>query len=223
VERYIRETGDDQITEEVVLADTLYASSDELAERRDSVHPLYHTEVTLERRPAALPFTVHGNAVVAFALDALRRTLDEEASQDVQDPAAVRAALRRHFSTGAESKATLAAATDLKGKVSLDDDPVGSALWLPLFEAVDRTDSIYRRTAKRIGASERLVVQVARLFGPDAAEVLEWLRRAPLHDGLAAELVDADGRGRSHGGDAALSGLLAYAAWYTVHAHGVRP
>ncbi|MEX2181634.1 MAG: hypothetical protein WD771_06295 [Gemmatimonadaceae bacterium] len=222
-ERYIRETGDDQIIEEVVLADTLYASSDELAERRDAKHPLYHTEVTLERIPAALPFTVHGNAVVAFALDALRRTLDDEAANEVQDPAAVRAALRRHFATGAESKATFAAATDLKGNVSLDDDPVGSALWLPLFEAVERTDSSFRRTAKRIGASSRLVVQLARLFGPDAAAVLEWLRRAPLHNGFAAELVDDDGLALSHGGDAALSGLLAYAAWYTVHAHGVRP
>ena len=41
--------------------------------------------------------------------------------------------------------------------------------------------------------------------------------------GLAAEVVDEDGKAVSHGGDASLSGLLAYAAWYTVHAHGVRP
>ncbi len=222
-ERYIRETGDDQIVEEVVLADTLYVSHDDLAARRDEKHPLYRTEVTLERTPAAKPYTLHGNAVVAFALDALKRTLDEEAAREVQDPAAVRAALRRHFSTGGEGKSTFAAAADLDGGLTLDDDPVGSALWLPLWEAVERTDSLYRRTAKRIGASERLVVQIARLFGPDASEILEWLRRAPLGHGLAAEIVDEDGRARSHGGDASLSGLLAYAAWYTVHAHGVRP
>ena len=53
--------------------------------------------------------------------------------------------------------------------------------------------------------------------------MLEWLRRAPLGNGLAAEVVDADGRALSHGGDAALSGLLAYSAWYCVHALGVRP
>ncbi len=222
-ERYIRETGDDQIVEEAVLADTLYVSHDELAARRDAEQPLYHTEVTLDRRPAAQSVTLHGNAVVAFALDALRKTLDEEASKEVQDPAAVRAAMRRQLTAGAESKATFAAATDLRGAKTLDDDPVGSALWLPLWEAVERTDSTYRRTAKRIGASDRLVVQVARLFGPDAADVLEWLRRAPLGHGLAAEVVDAEGRALSHGGDAALSGLLAYAAWYCVHAHGVRP
>jgi len=222
-ERYIRETGDDQIVEEIVLADTLYVSHDEIAARRDPDQPLYRTEVTLDRRPAAHPVTLHGNAVVAFALDAFGKTLDEEASKDVQDPSAVRAALRRQFATGSEGKTTFAAATDLKGERTLDDDAVGSALWLPLWEAVDRTDSTYRRTAKRIGASDRLVVQIARLFGPEAGDVLEWLRRAPLGHGLAAEFVDADGRAISHGGDAALSGLLAYSAWYCVHAHGVRP
>ena len=222
-ERYIRETGDDQIVEEAVLADTLYVSHDDLAARRDADQPLYRTEVTLDRRPALHPVTLHGNAVVAFALDALRKTLDEEGAKEVQDPSAVRAALRRQFASGGEGKSTFAAATDLQGAKTLDDDPVGSALWLPLWEAVDRTDSTYRRTAKRIGASDRLVVQIARLFGPDAGEVLEWLRRAPLGHGLAAEVVDADGRALSHGGDAALSGLLAYAAWYCVHAHGIRP
>jgi hypothetical protein len=222
-ERYIRETGDDQIVEEPVLADTLYACSDELAERRDEKHPLYRTEVTLDRQPASPPFTLHGNAVVAYALDALRRTLDEEAARDIQDPAPVRAALRRHFATGPESKATLASATDLKGKVSEADDPVGSPLWLPLWEAVERTDSIYRRTAKRIGPTDRLVVTVAKLLGPDAGEVLEWLRRAPLHDGVAAESVDANGKALSHGGDASLSGLVAYVAWYAVHAYGIHP
>jgi hypothetical protein len=221
-ERYIRETGDDQIVEEVVLADTLYVSHDDISARRDEQHPLYRTEVTLDRRPAPLPYTLHGNAVVAFALEAFAKTLDEEAAKEVQDPAAVRAALRRHFATG-EAKSTFAATADLRGERTLDDDPVGSALWLPLWEAIERTDSTYRRTAKRIGSSDRLVVQVARLFGPEGAEMLEWLRRAPLGHGLAAELIDDEGRARSHGGDAALSGLLAFSVWYAVHAHGVRP
>lgn len=222
-ERYIRETGDDQIVEEPILADTLYATSDDLASRRDEQHPLYHTEVTLDRRPAAHPFTLHGNAVVAYALDALSRTLDEEAAAEVQNPAAVRAALRRHFAVGGEAKSTLAAATDLEGKHDLDDDPVGSALWLPMWEAIERTDSLYRRTAKRLPETDRLVLRIARLFGPEAGETLEWLRVAPLYQGLAAERVDDRGAALGDGGDAALSGLLAYAVWYTVHAYGLRP
>lgn len=222
VDRYIRDTSDDRIVEDPVLADTLYASNDDLTARRDKAHPLYHTEVTLGGEPPAQPFTLHGNAVVAYALDCLKRTLDEEAAKALQDPEGVRAALLRHFAPGG-AKSAFVAAADLGGKVSEDDDPIGSALWLPLYEAVERSDSTYRRTAKKITAPEQLAQQLARLMGPDAGAVLEWLRRAPLSQGVAAERVDAEGRALSGGGDAALSGLLAYAAWFAVHAFGVRP
>jgi len=221
VDRYIRDTGDDRIVEEPVLSDTLYVSSDDLAARRDKDHALYHTEVTLGGDPAAQPFTLHGNAVVAYALDCLKRTLDEEAVKGLQDPEGVRASLRRHFAPGG-AKSAFVSASDLGGKVSEDDDPVGSALWLPLYEAVERSDSTYRRTAKKVTAPVHLAQQLARLMGPDAADVLEWLRRAPLSLGVAAERVDADGNATAGGGDAAMSGLLAYATWYAVHAFGVR-
>lgn len=223
-ERYIRETGDDQIVEEPILADTLYHSADDIEKRRDETHSLYHTEVTLSGAPATHPFTLHGNAVIAYALDCLKRTLDEEDAKELQDPEAVRTALRRHFTVGETGKSVFVAAADLSGGVTREDDPVASALWLPMFEAVERTDSVFRRTAKAIGKTPtHLAQQTARLFGPDAASVLEWLRRAPLDHGLAAEFVDAEGKATSNGGDATLSGLIAYAVWYTVHTHGLRP
>jgi hypothetical protein len=223
-ERYIRDTGDDQIVEEPALADTLYHSADDLTARRDKTHPLYHTEVTLSGTPVVHPFTLHGNAVVAYAIDCLKRTLDEEEAKELQDPEAIRAAIQRHFTIEKDGKKSFASAVDLAGGVTAADDPVASALWLPLFEAVERTDSTYRRTAKRIGLEpHHLAQQLGRLVGPDASNVLEWLRRAPLDHGLAAEFVDADGKAVSGGGDASLSGLVAYAAWYTVHAHGLRP
>lgn len=65
-----------------------------------------------------------------------------------------------------------------------------------------------------------LAQQCARLMGPDSAAVLQWLRRSPLDNGLAAEEVDEAGRATANGGDAALSGLLAWSAWYAVHALG---
>ncbi|HEY3286915.1 MAG TPA: hypothetical protein VGJ96_07305 [Gemmatimonadaceae bacterium] len=222
VDRYIRDTNDDRVVEEPVLADTLYVSNDDLMARRDKDHPLYHTEVTLRGDRPPLPFTLHGNAVVAYALDCLKRTLDEEAAKALQDPEGVRAALRRHFAPGG-AKSAFVAASDLGGKVSEADDPVGSALWLPLYETIERSDSTYRRTAKKIVEPEYLAQQLARLMGPDASEVLEWLRRAPLSLGVAAERVDAEGQATAGGGDAALSGLLAYATWFAVHAFGVRP
>jgi hypothetical protein len=223
-DRYIRETGDDQIVEEPVIADTLYASWDDLTVRRDQHVPLYSTEVTLSGAPASYPFTLHGNAVVAQALDVLRRTLDEETAHAVEDPDAVRAALRRHFAIEQDGKVTFASAIDLTGRVHTEDDPNASAYWLPLYEAVERYDSVYRRTVRELGASSQsLAQQCARLLGPDASTVLQWLRRAPLDNGFAAEVVDADGRAVANGGDAALAGLLAWCVWYAVHALGVHP
>jgi hypothetical protein len=222
-DRYIRDSGDDHIVEEPVVAETLYLSNDDIAARRDERIPLYSTEVTPSGEPAPFPFTLHGNAVVALALDVLKRTLDEEAAKSVQDPAAVRAALRRHFAVDRGGKARLASAIDLTGEASMDDDPVGSLLWLPLYEALDREDSLYRRSVRAIANdSGALLPQLARLLGPDASDVLAWLRRASLHNGVAAEFVDAEGAAVGNGGDAALAGLLAHTVWYSAHALGLR-
>jgi hypothetical protein len=223
-DRYIRDTGDDQIVEEPVLADTLYLAADDLAARRDQRVPLYHTEVGPSGAPPSHPFSLHGNAVVAQALDVLRRTLDEETARELEDPEAVRAAIHRHFVVDRDGKETYASAVDLAGGNSLLDDPLGSSLWLPLYDTVARHDSTYRRTVKAIGLEPRsLVQQCARLMGPEASAVLQWLRRAPLDGGFAAEEVDPDGRARGNGGDAALSGLLAWSVWYAVNALGERP
>ena len=223
-DRYIRETGDDQIVEEPVLADSLYASSEDIGARRNENVPLYSTEVTPSGQPAAFPYTLHGNAVVAQALDVFRRTLDEETAREIQDPEAVRAALRRQFTTDREGKSKFVAAINLAGEAVADDDPLVSVLWLPLYDMVDRSDSAFRRTVRSLDLEPRyLVQQCARLMGPDAKQVLQWLRRAPLHLGLAAEEVDAEGRGTANGVDAALGGLVAYSVWYAVHALGVTP
>jgi uncharacterized protein len=228
-DRYIRDTGDDQIVEDPVVADTLYLASDDIIARRDERVPLYSTEVTPSGAPAAFPFTLHGNAVVALALDVLRRTLDEEAAAAVEDPAAVRAAIRRHFAVDRGDKARLATSIDLAGGASLDDDCVGTLLWLPMHEALDRDDSLFRRTARAIRATDApseaprpLLPLIAGLLGPEAQEVVGWLRRAPLDNGIAAELVDGEGRAVGNGGDAALAGLLAHTIWYASHALGVR-
>ena len=222
VDRYLRDTGDDAIVEEPAIGDALYAAADDLRQRRDQRVPLYSTDVLPDGMPAAQPFTLHANAVAAHALDVLRRTLDEQSARDVEDPAAVRAAIRRHFAPERDQKGTLAAAIDLAGHLSGDDQPAASALWLPMYEAVGRDDSLYRRTVKAIPPGDDLFVRrIARLLGPGGDAVLQWFRRAPLDGGLAAEVVDDSGAVIANGGDASLSGLLAATAWYAVHALGL--
>ncbi len=223
VDRYIRDTNDDQIVEEPVIADTLYLSHDDLRARRDRTVPLYSSEVSPGGTPPAHPYTLHGNAVVAMALEVLRRTLDEETARSVEDPEAVRAALRRHFAADREGKQVYSTSADLAGGHGFEDDAVASLLWLPLYEAVERHDSTYRRSARSAQGVESLARECARLIGPESAAVLQWFRRAPLDGGFAAEVVDADGVARWNGADAALSGLLAFSAWYSVHALGERP
>ena len=224
VDRYIRATGDDELVDDPALADTLYLAADDIGARRDKRVPLFSTEVDAAGDQPAHPYTLHGNAVVALAFEVLRRTLDEETSREIEDPEAVRAALRRHFVLDAGGKSVFAASASLAGEHARDDAPTGSLLWLPLYDTVTRDDSTYRRSARELApAEESLVRRCAELFGPDGTAALQWLRNAPLDNGVGAERVDAEGRALANGGDAALSGLVAYATWYAVHALGVRP
>ncbi|MBC7791571.1 MAG: hypothetical protein H7Z74_16620 [Anaerolineae bacterium] len=223
-DRYIRETGDDQVVEEPALADALYNSADDIGARRDQHVPLYATEVTATGGTSPYPFTLHGNAVVALALDVLRRTLDEETARSVQDPEPVRAALRRHFTVERAGKAAFASAIDLAGNNSADARDMALAYWLPLYGTIERHDSAYRRTVRGVSLEPAVLAeQCARLIGPEGGDVLRWLRRAPLYSGIAAEFVDSEGRATANGGDAALAGLLAWSVWYAVHALGVEP
>src|SRR6185369_5376530 len=108
---------------------------------------------------------------------------------------AVRAAINRHFVVDTGGQQTYASAIDLAGSTSLVDDPAASTFWLPIYDAVTRQDSTYRRTVKKIDVTpQSLTQQCARLIGPDAQAVLKWLRRVPLDGGWAAEQVDEEGR-----------------------------
>ncbi|MBM4193573.1 MAG: hypothetical protein FJ202_04225 [Gemmatimonadetes bacterium] len=221
-ERYVRESEDDRIVEEPILADTLYLASDDLAARRDATLPLYMSDVDLDGE-AARGFSLHANAAAAFALECLGHLLDEEDAKQLEDPDAVRAAMRRQFATGDRSKAVFASHADSAGN-PIDSADSAPMLWLPLLEAVERGDATFKRTAKAIpGETPRLEHRIARLLGPDAGAALDWLRRAPLDRGFAAEFVDDAGNATAGGGDAALSGLLAAVTWLAVHTHGVRP
>lgn len=225
VDEYIVQTGDDRIVEEPVLAETLYGAHEDVEKRRNAKIPLYSTELNSGGGIPANPYTVHGNAVVAFALEVFSRTLDEKTAESVEDAEAVRASALRHFCVeGSDGRARFISSSDLTGKQTATDDPAASMYWLPYYHLVGRDDSLYRRTVKQLEASpsNQLVERCARLIGPNTSEVLDWLRRAPLDNGVAAELVDDNGRALGNGGDAALSGMVAYLAWYAVHALGAK-
>lgn len=228
IDRYVAQTGDDRIVEDIPIAEALYAANDDLAAARHGSLPLYRTDASPSGADAPLPYTLHGNALVADALEILKQTLDEKTSETVQTADAVRAAILRQFATDRDSSRTLlSAAIDLAGATSMRDDPVGSVYWLPLYHMLSRDDSIYRRTVRRLERADAettaisLAERCATLIGPDAAKTIEWLRRADLDGGFAAEFVDEDGCAIGNGGDAALSALVAYSVWYAVSVLGV--
>lgn len=225
VDEYIVHTGDDRIVDEPVLAETLYAANEDLERRKHPKIPLYSTELNPDGTVPAHSYTILGNAVAAFALEVFSRTLDEKTAEKVQDAESVRAAALRHFSVeGSDRRARFASSSDLESAKALDDDPSASVYWAPYFHLIGRDDSRYRRTVKQweTPQSQLLVERCGRLIGPNAAETVEWLRRAPLDGGVAAELVDETGRATANGGDAALSGMIAYLTWYAVHALGAK-
>ncbi len=225
VDAYIVQSGDDKVVEDPVIADSLYGAHEDIEAMRHQNLPLYSTEVNPDGSVPPFPYTAHGNTVVALALDILKHTLDEKTAEKVQDSAAVRAAVLRQFtSEGTSGKSVLSSAADLSGNASQNDDASASMYWLPYYDLIPRDDSTYRRTVKKLeaGSPAELVVRCARLVGPSGSGALDWLRRAPLDGGLAAELVDEDGKAAGNGGDAALSGLIGYTAWYAVHALGAK-
>ncbi len=228
VDRYVAQTGDDRIVEDLPIAEALYAASDDIAAAKHGSLPLYRTDATPSGADAPLPYMLHGNALVAEALEILKQTLDEKTAETVQNADAVRAAILRQFASDKDAaRSILHTATDLAGGTSMQDDPVGSAYWIPLYHMLSRDDSIYRRTVRRLetpagqSASVNLAERCATLMGPDAAKTMEWLRRADLDGGLAAEFVDEDGSAVGNGGDASLSALVAYSVWYAVSVLGV--
>jgi hypothetical protein len=225
IDRYIRDTEDDQIVEDAVVGDTLFLCHDELVARRHRTLPLYATDVVPGGAPAPHPYTLHANATAAMALEVFRRTLDEETAKDVEDPEAVRAAVRKHFVVAGDGGSVYARAADLLGAKSEGDEPMASVGWLPRYEFCPRTEATYKRSAAALGfgtGDRWLVQQCARLMGPEAGQVLAWLRRAALDQGIAAEVVDADGGAVGNGGDAALACLVAHSIWYATTVNGVK-
>jgi hypothetical protein len=224
VDEYIVQSGDDKIVEEPLLADALYNAFEDIESRRSKTFPLYATEINADGTTPEHSYTLQANAVTALALDVLSRTLDEKTAEKVQDAAAVRAAVLRQFVfTDGAAKPVFTSSVNLTSPASAQSSHAG-AYWLPYFDLLDRDDSMYRRTVKPLEAidTDRLMMWIGRLNGPGGARALDWLRRASLDGGLAAERVDENGRATGDGGDAALSGLLAFTAWYAVNALGVR-
>jgi hypothetical protein len=175
------------------------------------------------RAPRPHPYTLHGNAVVAQALEVLRRTLDEETARGVEDPEAVRAAIARHFAAQRDGRQVLANATDLpaRPRSTTTRSARRSGSRSTRRSSATTPPTAARARARRGAALARGAVRAAGR--PRRGRGAAVAPARPARPRVAAEEVDAAGRATANGGDAAVSGLLAYMVWYAVHVLGVRP
>ena len=170
-----------------------------------------HRRHAVRRAGAACRSRCTRNAAVAHALDVLRRTLDEQTAREVEDPAAVRAAIRRHFALDRDPKATLHAAIDLAGRHAAEDEPSASALWLPLFEAVERAGLALPADGEGDSAGARAARAAASrgCSAPTATACSSGCAARRCTAGSRPSWWTPTGAAMANGGDAALSGLLA--------------
>ena len=209
-----------EIVDEPVLADTLYLAADDLdgATRRARSAVLDRGE-SVRRAGGA---SVHA----ARATPSSRRRSTSCAARStrrrratVEDPDAVRAAIRRHFVIERDGKATLRVGRSISpAATSLDDDPSASALLAPDLRGGRATGldvSPHGEGDRRRAALARAAVRAAH---------------RPRRDGRAAVAASRAARRRrrrgdrgrrrsarsANGGDASLSGLLAWTVWYAV-------
>ena len=120
--------------------------------------------------PVPHPFTLHANAVVAMALEILRRTLDEETARGLEDPEAVRAALHA-------------------ARERLADEPDGVALGVdaePVRE--EQPAAEHRRNERQI---EEALERPADRRVPEHEEAAKLARRAADEAAAAVERARA--------------------------------
>jgi hypothetical protein len=243
LERYVRETRDETILTEPVIADVLVELDGFIA---DHLHPeifLAATELLPSGEPPAHPYVTYDNVLLwAFcsSLGRLRPGTGEDAPLYGAIAAEeASAAIWRYCTAEVEGLRMLAYSTDLAGEAAVYDDPEGSLLNLPSLGFCAVSDPVWQNTVEFLhseaypfwlgkrafpGLASRqepdlasLPALCAALLGPRRDEALAILRRLSLAGDLASACYDPD-NGASAAGlyHAATAGLLAWTLWHAV-------
>lgn len=217
---------------------------DALAGRKHPEVALYSTVLSPDDETSPLPYVTCCNAMLWRALSDLAAIYNYIRDLDRADEMsrladAVRRAVHEHCVVETPAGPAYASAVDLRGDFTFEDWPNASLRDLPLLQFCSKDDPVYTHTLAWIAAAQEKACRVPDTTEPEQAavagcrlvalindlrlgsqEALETLRNAPLDDGIACELVDADGRMLGGPGNAALAGLLAYALRATVATSG---
>ncbi len=240
LERYARETQDQDILQEPIVQDVL-RDLDDLCFHR--LHPeafLIGTELLPSGDPADHPYVTYDNVLV-LAFCRAQPTLwlpADDADRPLLPPGGeeIEAAIWHECTTEVRRTPLLAWSVDLAGEAAIYDDPAGSLALLPFLGFCPADDPLWQATmeflrstrypfwlgdrafpglaSRRHPAAAGLAALCSDLLGPASERALELLHRLPLADGLAFEAWDPD-TGRPVRGlhYAALSGFRGWALW----------
>lgn len=237
LDRYIRDSGDETILEETIIADVL---RDLEAAMYTRLHPevfLAASDLLPSSRPADYPYVVIANAMLHAFCRSLERVF--AASPDelkrVQTAAdELSAAIWRRCTVDINGLGILVGSTDLSEGAAVYDDPVGSLQLLPFYGLCSRDEPLWKNTmdflrssayplwhgdAPYPGLADRsnaafasTAALCADLLGSRRDAALDVLRRLPLDSGFVATEYDPQtgaAAGAPH--DGPLAGFLAWA------------
>ncbi len=243
--RYIRETGDERMLRDPVIAEAIPALLWKIEEQRDPATGLYQTFLLPTDDPTEYPLVIYDNVLVwaAFRVsgDLLRRMGKEsEAMRWESEADKLAEAIRRHGIVEGPEGPMWAWARDPSGRFELREEPPGSLRLLTYYGFCDPEDPAYRNTVRWLSSPANPYFFPGPFSGPGSSHfpfpgvfdlanrlltdpdpaVLDLVREAPMDHGLACESIDPHtGVVRTGAAMASLAGFLAWALWARIRGH----
>ncbi|MDO8682140.1 MAG: glycoside hydrolase family 125 protein [Armatimonadota bacterium] len=203
-----------------------------LSLKKHPVVPLYETTLLPSDDVATYPYVTYDNAMVWRMLRDMSRIYERIGDLDRRDDTAehaarVKRAIMEHAIVEGPFGEMFVWSVDLQGRHRLYDNPQGSLQLLPYLDFCDSDLEQYKNTVRWIHSEENPLNTPQMTDGPKrislfsvandllmgrTEKALEFLKRAPLDEGICCEIADAEtGAPVSGRGYAACAGFVAYA------------
>ena len=238
--RYVKATNDISIALDREVQAGLNHILGILALKRHSEVALFETSLLPSDDVAMHPYVTYDNALVWRMLVDLasiyERIGDVDRKDDTLNQAKrVKRAIMEHAVVDGPFGEMFAWSFDLEGNYRVLDYPQGSLQLLPYIGFCDPDLRQYKNTLRWIRSEENPMFTVSSRHGrrpsmfslanelllSPSEEILDFLRRAPMDNGLFCEIADAEtGEAVSGRGYAACAGYMAYAMAVALNAEG---
>jgi hypothetical protein len=228
--KYVQMTGDMSILFDRRVQSGINHIQDILTRKQHPLVSLYETTLLPSDDVATYPYVTFDNAMVWRMMRDLGRIYDRIGDLDRKDDTiqvsnSVRRAVMEHAIVDGPFGQMFAWSVDLKGNHRLHDNPQGSLQILPYLEFCSPDLEQYVNTVRWIRSEHNpanapqggrtrvsLFTVANEMLAGESAQALEFVRRAPLDEGLCCEIADTEtGKAVSGMAYAACAGYVAYA------------